>query len=313
MMECDWPYDRLQLLFEENMDNKIYSYLINKLDAVSEKENDIYETRAKMSVLLDYTLDVFPSDFLDNKIYQLPYGLYHTAKVLFSENMAAVVSEALMSVARYGYRQCSNLLRLICFDDNKNDFLQKLVVFFTVLDEKCSLENLYREADLGFYKEFTKDLAEDICRADFDETVSNLSMIRRNISAYRRILIPVICDVNEYRIPEDQRGIYRQISMGKKSDYMEMLDQGAVDFLHRDIEEYVSRKHLAEYDSFWIWGSGEYKNTLDYILQCKSETEYAVLRLMYENTISKRQAAEALQNWGSERRQIMQRKMRCAL
>jgi hypothetical protein len=312
-MECDWLYDRLQLLFEGNMDNKIYSYIIGKLDAVSEKEKDIHETRAKMSVLLDYTLDVFPSDFLDNKIYQLPYGLYHTAKVLFSENMAAVVSEALMSVAHYGYRQYSNLLRLICFDDNQNDFLQKMVVFFTVLDEQSSVENLYREPDLNFYKEFAKDLAEDICMADFDETVSNLNMIRCNISGYRRILIPVIRDVNEYRIPDNQRGIYRQIYMGKNSDYMEMLDKGAVDFINHDIEQYRRHNSLAKYNSFWIWGSAEYKNTLDYILQYKSETEYDAIRLIYENTISERQVTEALQSWGSERRQTMQRKWRVAL
>jgi hypothetical protein len=188
-----------------------------------------------------------------------------------------------------------------------------MVVFFTVLDEQSFVENLYREPDLDFYKEFAEDLAEDICRADFDETVSKLNIIRRNISGYRRILIPVIRDVNEYRIPDNQRGIYRQIYMGKNSDYMEMLDKEAVDFINHDIEQYMRHNSLAEYNSFWIWGSGEYKNTLDYILLCKSETEYDAIRLIYENTISERQVTEALQSWGSERRQTMQRKWRVEL
>ena len=134
------------------------------------KEEIIKDTKFRFRALLDYTLDVFTGDRMENKSYQLSFAMYYVARCMFPESVAAIASEAIMSVANWDYRVRSNILRFILFDDNAEEaFIQKMTIFFMALEETKALENTHVSDCSGIsFAEFYPELIGEIEHLDYE-------------------------------------------------------------------------------------------------------------------------------------------------
>ena len=129
------------------------SWMCRKVEELSagvpteSKEEIVKDTKFRFRALLDYTLDVFTGDRMENKSYQLPFAMYYVACcIFFQKSVAAIASEAIMSVANWDYRVRSNILRFILFDDNPEEaIIQKMTIFFMALEETKELIELVAE------------------------------------------------------------------------------------------------------------------------------------------------------------------------
>jgi len=123
-----WYGKCVESLFLGNKDSWVCRKVVELSSGIEKKpkEKIIMDTKFRFRALLDYTLDVFTGGRMENKSYQLPFAMYYVAKCMFRETVAAIVSEAIMSVANWDYRVRSNILRLILFDENPEDgFIEK--------------------------------------------------------------------------------------------------------------------------------------------------------------------------------------------
>ena len=169
----NWYKKCINSLFGNETDNWLYRILneFSTICRLEEREEIIKDTKYRYRALLDTSLDVFTGDRMGNKSYQLPFAMYYVAKCMFRETVAAIVSEAIMSVANWDYRVRSNILRLILFDDNPEDgFIEKMTIFFMALEETKALENTHMSDCSGMsFAEFYPEIVSEIEHLDYYE------------------------------------------------------------------------------------------------------------------------------------------------
>lgn len=272
-------------LFEENTDNWLYRMLRNfsvacKLEI---SEEIIKDTKFRYRALLDTSLDVFTGDRMENKSYQLPFAMYYVAKTMFKEPVAAIASEALMTVGNWDYRVRSNLLKFILFDDNPTEmFIEKMTIFFMSLEECRRLEDVYMAdcKDISF-AEYYPELLKEMLDVNYEQMSGLLKGIRNNPEQYYHIYENVLWRVCEIRVPDEMRQMYRR--QGKiKSEYSVIgMESELEDFVQKDMHDYIDKGYVASYNPFWLFGSSRYKDNLDFIFQRKHVVEFDVVWIQY--------------------------------
>lgn len=240
------------------------------------KEEIIMDTKFRFRALLDYTLDVFTGDRMENKSYQLPFAMYYVAKSMFSESVAVIASEAIMSVANWDYRVRSNILRLILFDDNPEDgFIEKMTIFFMALEETKALEDVHMSDCRGMsFAEFYPELVGEIEYLDYEVVKNTLERIRNSDKRYYFAYNHALWKANEYRIPENLRDLYVKCEKDKSKFSHERLEEALVDFIKMDMYEYINKGYAGSYSPFWIFGSMKYKQNIDFIFSRKHTIEF---------------------------------------
>lgn len=261
------------------------------------KEEIIKDTKFRFRALLDYTLDVFTGDRMENKSYQLPFAMYYVARCMFQESVAAIVSEAIMSVANWDYRVRSNILRFILFDDNpKEAFIQKMTVFFMALEETKALENTHVSDCSGMsFAEFYPELIGEIEHLDYEHIKGTLECIRSSNKRYYLAYNHALWKANEYRVPEQHRELYTKCEKSKSKFSHERLDETLVNFIKMDMYEYINKGYVGSYSPFWIFGSMKYKQNIDFIFSRKHTVEFDSTWLHYQS-IKEREAKKEGEN-----------------
>lgn len=281
----EWYKNSMSSLFEENTDNWLYRMLRDFSVAckLGISEEIIKDTKFRYRALLDTSLDVFTGDRMENKSYQLPFAMYYVAKTMFKEPVAAIASEALMTVGNWDYRVRSNLLKFILFDDNPTEmFLEKMTIFFMSLEECRRLEDVYMAdcKDISF-AEYYPELLKEMVDVNYEQMSGLLKGIRNDPEQYYHIYENVLWRVCEIRVPDEMRQMYRR--QGKiKSEYSVIgMESELEDFVQKDMHDYIDKGYVASYNPFWLFGSSRYKDNLDFIFQRKHVVEFDVVWIQY--------------------------------
>ena len=240
------------------------------------KEEIIMDTKFRFRALLDYTMDVFTGDRMEHKSYQLPFAMYYVAKCMFKESVAAIASEAIMSVANWDYRVRSNILRMILFDNNPEEgFLEKMTIFFMALEETKVLEDTHMSDCKGMsFAEFYPELVGEIEHLDYEHVKRTLESIRSSNKRYYLTYNHALWKANEYRIPEHLKALCAKCEKDKSKYSHEGLDKTLVDFIKMDMYEYINKGYVGSYSPFWIFGSKQYKQNIDFIFSRKHTVEF---------------------------------------
>ena len=280
-----WYRNCIESLFLGHKNSWVYKKVVEFSNEImgNPKAEIILDTRCRFRALLDYTLDVFTGDRMENKSYQLPFAMYYIAKSMFGESLAAIASEAIMSVANWDYRVRSNLLRFILFDDNSKDgFIEKMTIFFMALEETKALENTHAaDCSSMSFAEFYPDIVGEIERLDYEYINKNLTCIRSSKKNYYFIYKHALWKANEYRIPEDLQEVYAKCEKEKCSYSNVELDKILIDFIKMDMYEYINKGYVGSYSPFWIFGSMQYKQNIDFILEQKHIMEFDTVWIHY--------------------------------
>lgn len=281
----EWYKNSMSSLFGENTDNWLYRMLRDFSVAckLGISEEIIKDTKFRYRALLDTSLDVFTGDRMENKSYQLPFAMYYVAKTMFKEPVAAIASEALMTVGNWDYRVRSNLLKFILFDDNPTEmFLEKMTIFFMSLEECRRLEDVYMAdcKDISF-AEYYPELLKEMVDVNYEQMSGLLKGIRNAPEQYYHIYENVLWRVCEIRVPDEMRQMYRR--QGKiKSEYSVIgMESELEDFVQKDMHDYIDKGYVASYNPFWLFGSSKYKDNLDFIFQRKHVVEFDVVWIQY--------------------------------
>lgn len=281
----EWYKNSMSSLFGENTDNWLYRMLRDFSVAckLGISEEIIKDTKFRYRALLDTSLDVFTGDRMENKSYQLPFAMYYVAKTMFKEPVAAIASEALMTVGNWDYRVRSNLLKFILFDDNPTEmFLEKMTIFFMSLEECRRLEDVYMAdcKDISF-AEYYPELLKEMVDVNYEQMSGLLKGIRNDPEQYYHIYENVLWRVCEIRVPDEMRQMYRR--QGKiKSEYSVIgMESELEDFVQKDMHDYIDKGYVASYNPFWLFGSSKYKDNLDFIFQRKHVVEFDVVWIQY--------------------------------
>ncbi|MBQ8626512.1 MAG: hypothetical protein IJ419_10175, partial [Agathobacter sp.] len=274
----NWYGKCVESLFIGNKDSWVCRKVV-ELSAGVEKESKeeiIKDTKFRFRALLDYTLDVFTGDRMENKSYQLPFAMYYVARCMFQESVAAIASEAIMSVANWDYRVRSNILRFILLDDNPEEcFLEKMTIFFMALEETKALENTHVSDCSGMsFAEFYPEIVGEIEHLDYEYVKRTLESIRSSNKRYYLTYNHALWKANEYRIPEHLRALYAKCERDKSKYSHEGLDKTLVDFIKMDMYEYINKGYVGSYSPFWIFGSMKYKQNIDFIFSRKHTIEF---------------------------------------
>ena len=281
----EWYKNCLNSLFEGQNDNWVY-HVVQGLTEKSDIENGeeiIKDTKLRYRALLDSTLDVYTGDRMENKSYQLPFAMYYVAKSMFRDSVAAIASEALMTVANWDYRVRSNLLRFILLDDNPADsFLEKMTIFFMSLEKCRELEDVYmadcKDVSLA---EYYPELIKEIECVDYEKMQYTLHRIRNSKKRYYLTYDNVLWSANEPRVPKELRGMYKRCVKSKSKYSHEGLEKELEDFIKQDINDYINKGYVASYNPFWIFGTKNYKENIDFIFSRKHVVEFDTVWLQY--------------------------------
>ena len=302
-----WYNECLESLFRGKQNSWVYSKVIefSKASSVKSKEETIMDTKFKFRALLDYTMDVFTGDRMENKSYQLPFAMYYVAKSMFGESVAAIASEAIMSVANWDYRVGSNLLRFILFDDNPEEtFLEKMTIFFMALEETKALEDTHMVARKGIsLAEFYSELVEEIERVDYECVKRMLEGIRSSNKRYYLAYNHALWKAYEYCVPEHLRNFYAKFEKDKSRYSHEGLDETLTDFIKMDMYEYINKGYVGSYSPFWIFGSMQYKQNIDFIISRKHMVEFSAVWIHYLS-IKSTEIGQDIETSDSEKIQI---------
>lgn len=281
----NWYKSCINSLFGKETNNWLYRILqeFSAMCKLEESEEIIKDTKFRYKALLDTSLDVFTGDRMENKSYQLPFAMYYVAKTMFKEPVAAIASEALMTVGNWDYRVRSNLLKFILFDDDSTKmFLEKMTIFFMSLEECRRLEDVYmadcKDIPLAeYYPEVLKEMAD----VDYEEVLGILKRIRKAPEQYYHIYDNVLWRACEIRVPEEMRQMYRK--QGKiKSKYSVLGMEGDLEtFVQKDMYDYINKGYVASYNPFWLFGSSRYKDNIDFIFRRKHVVEFDVVWIQY--------------------------------
>ena len=280
-----WYKECLESLFRGHMDSWVYRKVVELTDEMDTnmQERIIEDTKYRFRALLDYTMDVFTGDRMENKSYQLPFAMYYIARSMFKENVAAIASEAIMSVANWDYRVRSNILRFIIFDNNTNEtFIQKMTIFFMALEETKALENVHMsDCSRMSLAEFYPELISEIEYMNYDYINEILTCIRRSNKKYYFAYNHALWKANEYRVPPNLQELYKKCEKDKSKFSDELLEERITDFIKRDMYEYINKGYAGSYSPFWIFGSGMYKDNIDFIFKRKHIIEFNSVWLNY--------------------------------
>lgn len=282
----EWIKNCTNSLFEGQTNHWVYQILqeFMTMSKVEENEEVIQDTIFRYRALLDTSLDVFTGDRMGNKSYQLPFAMYYVTKKMFKGSVAAIASEALMTVGNWDYRVRSNLLRFILFDDNPMDsFLEKITIFFMSLDECRSLEDVYMAdcKDISFaeyYPEIIKEMAE----INYDQDLKILQRIRKTPEQYYNVYDNALWRACETRISNEMLQMYG-IHEKKELKYTVngVMEADLTAFMENDMADYIDEGYPASYNPFWIFGSSKYKDNIDYIFRKKHVVESNVVWNQY--------------------------------
>lgn len=269
------------------------------------KEEIIKDTKFRFRALLDYTLDVFTGDRMENKSYQLPFAMYYVARCMFPESVAAIASEAIMSVANWDYRVRSNILRFILFDDNPEEaFIQKMTIFFMALEETKALENTHVSDCRGMsFAEFYPELVGEVELLDYEYVKNILERIRSSNKRYYLAYNHALWKANEYRVPEHLHDLYGKCEKSKSKFSHEGLEEILVDFIKMDMYEYIGKGYVGSYSPFWIFGSRKYKQNIDFIFSRKHTIEFDSAWIHYLS-IKEREAELESEDTAKNTRQV---------
>ncbi len=277
----EWYKRCINSLFGNATDNWLYRLLqeFSTMCKLEKSEEIIKDTRFRYRALLDTSLDVFTGERMESKSYQLPFAMYFVAKSMFDEPVAAIASEALMTVGNWDYRVRSNLLRFILFDDNPTEmFLEKMTIYFMSLEECRRLEDVYMAAckDISF-AEYYPELIKEIIDVDYEEVSGILKRIRRSPKQYYPIYDTVLWRSCEIRVPEEMRQMYR-LHEKSKSKYLKAgIESDLENFVKEDMQDYIDKGYAASYNPFWLFGSSRYKDNIDFIFKRKQVVEFDVV------------------------------------
>lgn len=293
----EWYKSCISSLFGNETDNWLYRILQEFATEcrLEKSEEIINDTKLRYRVLLDNSLDVFTGNRMENKSYQLPFALYFVAKSMFNQPVAAVVSEALMTVGNWDYRVRSNLLRFILFDDNPTEmFLEKMTIFFMSLEECRRLEDIYMAdcADISL-AEYYPELLKEMANVDYEEVSGILKKIRKSPEQYYHIYDNALWKVCELRVPEKMRKIFRQHGNAKSKYIMSEMEKNLENFVKEDMYDYINKGYVASYNPFWIFGSSRYKDNFDFIFQRKHVIEFDVIWIQYVFLKAKNEGKES--------------------
>ena len=292
-----WYEKCIESLFRGHKDSWVCRK-VEELSSGTTKESEeeiIKDTKFRFRALLDYTLDVFTGDRMENKSYQLPFAMYYVARCMFQESVAAIASEAIMSVANWDYRVRSNILRFILFDDNpKEAFIQKMTVFFMALEETKALENTHVSDCSGMsFAEFYPELIGEIEHLDYEHIKGMLECIRSSNKRYYLAYNHALWKANEYRVPEQHRELYAKCEKNKSKFSHEGLDETLVNFIKMDMYEYINKGYVGSYSPFWIFGSMKYKQNIDFIFSRKHTVEFDSAWIHYQSIKERETEKEA--------------------
>ena len=281
----DWYQNCFDSLFNGQTDNWVYQ-ILKKLAIASDIERNehiIKDTRYRYQALLDTSFDVFTGDRMENKSYQLPFGMYFIAKTLFKDSVAAIASEALMTIGNWDYRVRSNLLKFIVFDDNPADsFLEKMTIFFMSLEECRRLEDVYMAdcKDIPF-AEYYPELLKEMEDVDYEQILRILKRIRIAPEQYYHIYDNVLWRVCEIRVPDEMKQMYRRQGEIKSKYSVIGMENDLEDFVKKDMYDYINKGYVASYNPFWLFGSSRYIDNIDFIFQRKHVVEFDVVWIQY--------------------------------
>lgn len=281
----NWYKSCINSLFGKETDNWLYRILqeFSTMCRLEESEEIIKDTKFRYRALLDTSLDVFTGDRMENKSYQLPFAMYYVAKTMFKEPVAAIASEALMTVGNWDYRVRSNLLKFILFDDDPTEmFLEKMTIFFMSLEECRSLEDVYMSdcKDIPF-AEYYQELLKEMADVDYEEVLGILKRIRKAPEQYYHIYDNVLWRACEIRVPEEMRQMYRRQVKIKSKYSVSGMESDLEDFVQKDMYDYINKGYVASYNPFWLFGSSRYKENIDFIFQRKHIVEFDVVWIQY--------------------------------
>ncbi len=281
-----WYKNCFDSLFDGKEENWVYR-VVKAFTEISEvrncEEEIIKDTKFRYRALLDYSLDVFTGDRMGNKSYQLPFALYSVAKNMFKEPVAAIASEAVMMVGNWDYRVRSNLLRLILFDDNPADsFLEKMTIFFMSLEECRELEDIYMAdcKDISF-AEYYPELIIEMGNMNYECVRGILHRIRKSPEKYYKVYDNVLWTVCESGVPDEMKGIYRRRGESKSEYSSKGMERDLEEFIKNDMYDYIRKGYVASYNPFWLFGSGKYKENIDYIHSRKNVFESDMVWIQY--------------------------------
>ena len=281
----EWYKNSMNSLFGEQTDSWLYRILqeFSTICRLEESEEIIKDTKFRYRALLDTSLDVFTGDRMENKSYQLPFAMYFVAKTMFKESVAAIASEALMTIGNWDYRVRSNLLRFILFDDNSTEMLlEKMTIFFMSLEECRRLEDVYMAncKDIPF-AEYYPELLKEMVNVDYEQVRGTLQRIRKAPEQYYHIYDNVLWRACEIRIPDEMRQIYRRQGKMKSKYSVVGMESDLEDFVKKDMYDYINKGYVASYNPFWLFGSSRYKDNIDFIFQRKHIVEFDVVWIQY--------------------------------
>lgn len=202
---------------------------------------------------------------------------------MFKESVAAIASEAIMSVANWDYRVRSNLLRFILFDDNPEEaFIEKMTIFFMALEETKTLEDTHMSDCKGMsFSEFYPELVREIEHLDYEYVKNILERIRSSNKRYYFAYNHALWKANEYRVPEDLREMYSKCEKSKSKYSHEGMEETLVNFIKMDMYEYINKGYAGSYSPFWIFGSMKYKQNIDFIFSRKHVEEFDTAWIHY--------------------------------
>ena len=284
-MYIEWYNNCLESLFRGKQNSWVCEKVMefSNVSSAKGKEEIIKETKFRFRALLDYTMDVFTGDRMENKSYQLPFGMYYVARSMFGESVAAIASEAIMSVANWDYRVRSNLLRFILFDNAaEEEFIEKMTIFFMALEETKALEDTHMADCKGMsLAEFYPELIEEIEIVDYECVRKILEGIRNSNEKYYFAYNHALWKANEYRVPEHLRELYVKCEKDKSRFSYDGLDGILVNFIKLDMYEYINKGYVSSYSPFWIFGSMQYKQNIDFIFSRKHMIEFDSVWIHY--------------------------------
>lgn len=240
-----WYGKCVESLFLGHKDNWVCRKVVELSSGIEKKpkEKIIMDTKFRFRALLDYTMDVFTGDRMVNKSYQLPFAIYYVTRCMFRESVAAVASEAIMSVANWDYRVRSNILRLILFDDNAEDgFIEKMTIFFMALEETKALEDTHMSNCRGMsFAEFYPELIGEIEHLDYESVKNTLGRIRSSNKRYYLAYHHALWKANEFCVPGHMQDLYMKCEKQKSKYAHEGLEESLVDFIKMDMYEYINK------------------------------------------------------------------------
>lgn len=292
-----WYKNCMDSMFGKETDNWLCCVLqeFSVMSKLDDSEEIIKDTKFRYRALLDTSLDVFTGDRMENKSYQLPFAMYFVAKTMFKGSVAAIASEALMTIGNWDYRVRSNLLKFILFDDNPADsFLTKMTIFFMSLEECRRLEDVYMAdcKDIPF-AEYYPELIKEMADVDYEQVLKILKRIRNTPELYYHIYNNVLWKACENRVPDEMRQMYRRQGKIKSKYSVKGMESDLEDFVKKDMYDYIDKGYVASYNPFWLFGSSRYKDNIEFIFQKKHIVEFNVVWIQYLFLKAKSEGKEA--------------------